>query len=64
MAGDIWFAVMVAADPRRGSLLVGDRRVSSKLFSGGVLTFEPSFFRPGDFARLADSRNQCLKVAN
>lgn len=43
---------------------VGERRVSAGDFSGGGLRVEASLLEPGDFARLADSRNHCLMDAN
>lgn len=45
-------------------MCVGERRVSTRDFSGGGLRVEASLLEPGDLARLADSRNHCLIDAN
>ena len=56
---------MVREAPTLGLTLVlmGDRRTPRGLFSAGAFILEESCFMLGDFARLADSRNQCFNVA-
>ena len=49
----------------RPSALIGDRFASlGDLSPWGVLRVDASLFVPGDFARLADSMNQCLIEAS
>ena len=55
---------MVIPEPRCGTVLVGERRDSTGLFSWGGLRVEASLLDPGDLALFADSMNQCLMEAS
>jgi hypothetical protein len=56
--------LIVDADPCLVSELIGERRGSVADFSLGARRVDTSLFVAGDFARFADSRNQCFNEAS